>query len=190
MVATDIVGMNYDRQRFLDDLDRKYRDRVFNLCFAILQNRDDAEDAVQTTFVSALSQADGIRNPDTWILVVARNRAYDITRQRNRRRSREMPKPVDPEVSDDPFESLEAADPRPEDQVENNERLAQIRAAITTLPVLQRELIELYRQELRLDDIAEITNTPAGTVRSRLNRALCTLRNLMDEAEGDSGATN
>jgi len=185
--------MNFDRQRFLNDLDRKYRDRVFNLCLAILQNRDDAEDAVQMTFMSALSHVvnGGVfRNPDAWIRKVARNRAYDIARQRNRRRSREMPKPFDPDVSDDPLESLEAADPRPEDQVEDGERLAQIRAAIATLPVRQREVIELYRQDLQLDGIAEITNTPPGTVRSRLNRALCTLRDLMDEAEGDSGATN
>src|ERR1700679_3946390 len=77
IVAGDSLGLAaaYDR----------YADPLYQYCRTLLSEPADAADAVQDTFVIAMSRLDGLRAPDrlrAWLYVVARNEALRILRSK------------------------------------------------------------------------------------------------------------
>ena len=66
---------------------RSYAPEVFGLCFAIVQDRAQAEDLSQEVFASAFAALAGFRgeaSARTWILKIARNRCIDYLRKKKR----------------------------------------------------------------------------------------------------------
>ena len=76
------------------------------------------------------------------------------------------------------------AEPDPERQLSLSQDQARIQAALADLPAEQREVFLLRAHgDLELHEIAELTRTPAETVKSRLRYALQKLRRLLSTAE-------
>jgi RNA polymerase sigma-70 factor (ECF subfamily) len=141
---------------------------VFRICWSILRNHHDAEDAVQECFLRVLKFQDRIhevRNPKTWLARIAWTTALD-------KRSR---KPLDQEGSrleEDALESLPDPALPLEQLVAGRELQAILDRLIGTLPDELREPLELSAvQELNSTEIAEIMKIPAESVRTRLFRA-------------------
>jgi len=141
---------------------------VFRICWSILRNHHDAEDAVQECFLRVLKFQDRIhevRNPKTWLARIAWTTALD-------KRSR---KPLDQEGSrleEDALESLPDPALPLEQLVAGRELQAILERLIGTLPDELREPLELSAvQELNSTEIAEIMKIPAESVRTRLFRA-------------------
>src|SRR6476660_2531779 len=75
-----------------NDLVRAYEQRVFNLCYRMLGEREAAADATQETFLSAYRALDRFRGGSfkAWVLRIAANACYDQLRIRQRRPSQSL----------------------------------------------------------------------------------------------------
>ncbi len=72
----------------------------------------------------------------------------------------------------------------PHDQAERTERERAVERAVSQMPEYQRAMITMYHVEnLSYEDIAEALDLPIGTVKSRLNRARLSLRELLAQDE-------
>ena len=87
------------------------------------------------------------------------------------------------DLPDDPEQTLAAADPGPEEMIEQAEVLVRLAAAVEQLPVPYRMVVALrYQAEMSYEEIAAALNLPVNTVRTHLRRAKQRLRQLL---EGD-----
>jgi RNA polymerase sigma-70 factor (ECF subfamily) len=162
-----------------------YQRQVFNVCYRTLGNGDDAADAAQDAFVSAMrgiqsfhGTIDGLRG---WLLRIAVNACYDQLRRRQRRPSESLDAL---QVTDAGDESDRFADPRPgpDQRSLTAETGRQIQAALDRLPTEQRLTVVLCDvQGLSYDEVAEAMDVELGTVKSRLSRARAQLRTLLRE---------
>jgi len=141
---------------------RKYRDRIFNLAWQLLGNRDDAEDVAQETFLQAYEHLHQFRGESPifpWLYRIAVNACMMKLRQR---------KFVEPLPDDH-----EPADEIDWHEVEERVLLKQrIDRVLARLPENLR-LVLILREvhQLSYDEIAQVLSIPVGTVRSRLFEA-------------------
>lgn len=135
---------------------------VFNVCYRILHNRNDAEDLAQETFMRAydrLHTFDIEREFGPWIRRVAANLCLNFLE------SQKTSAELDDERDEDKTQSLSQ-------QVEVKERSEQIRAALASLPNQYRLVVELrHYQELSYEEIASELKIPLSDVKSHLFRA-------------------
>lgn len=145
---------------------------VFRICWSILRNHHDAEDAVQECFLRVLKFQDRIhevRNPKTWLARIAWTTALD---KRSRKPLDERSSAKENLLEQDLMESLPDPALPLEQLVAGRELQAILERLIETLPNELREPIELSAvQELNSTEIAEIMKIPAESVRTRLFRA-------------------
>jgi len=152
--------------------------RVHALVFRLVRDRDDAEEVVEEVFWQAWRQAsryDPVRGPTaSWLLSIARTRALDRVRSRRRRRE----EPLEEELGDrGAGVAATAAAGGPVTEVEWSERRTRVLAALAELPAEQREALELaYFEGLSQTEIADRTEQPLGTVKTRTRLALRKLR--------------
>ena len=165
---------------------------AYNLALRLTRQAETAEDIVHDAFLRALTAFGGYRGGDAraWILRIVRNRAYDWLRERRRRPT----SPLTLVAPDDPDQDLEFDfhDPdqeTPEQALVRKGEAASLRALIDALPPRLREVLVLREmEELSYREIAEITDSPIGSVMSRLARARAQIgdawRRLQDQTEG------
>jgi len=166
----------------LDRLIEQYQHRLFRYLVYLSGNRELAEDLFQETWIRVLErghQYDGQHEFSTWLYAVARNLTIDYLRTKR-------PLSLDGLMEDEEHAPLEPADTRPMawEVVQQHEQAERISAALVSLPAEYRETVVLRFQEgLALDEIATITGTKLGTVKSRLYRGLNMLMSQLKEAQ-------
>ena len=150
-----------------------YQTPVYNLCYRVLGNPHDAEEAAQEAFLRAytrLSSYDPARSFKTWLLSIAHH--YCIDRLRRRRLTWLS---LDDEPALDTAMWRSSA-PTPEDVVMRRERDSDIQALLSDLPLKDRSaLVMRYWYDLSYEEIAAATDTTVSAVKSRLHRARGTL---------------
>jgi len=143
---------------------------VYSLVVQLLRDADEAEDVVEETFWQAWQRAasyDVSRGTvRTWLLTIARSRALDRLRVRNRRRD-ETPVTADVAIDErDPLLDLEG-----------RERRDLVLSALNELPPDQRRALELaYFRGLTQSEIAETLGEPLGTIKTRMRLGMMKLR--------------
>jgi len=141
---------------------RRYRDWVHRLAWRFTGNPQDALDVVQETFLYLLKKLPGLRltaSMTTFLYPVVKHLSLNLRRRRGTGPDEgillTIPDPTGPQT------------PR-----------AEFAAALAGLSPEQREVVLLrFVDDLGLDEIAAALSIPTGTVKSRLHRALETLRN-------------
>lgn len=171
----------------------RYRQRIYALCYRVLRDPEDAEDAAQVAFVKAYRRLDSFRGDAqfyTWLYRVAHNVANDHYQSRRRRRTVEaadvaVREPVRHDDRNRPDRALEREDLR-----------EVARRALERVPPLFRTVLVLREYEnLEYSEIAEVLNISVGTVMSRLFRARMRFKAQMEALvpslrrrdEGESG---
>ncbi|MGQ0566306.1 MAG: RNA polymerase sigma factor [Gemmobacter sp.] len=144
---------------------------------SLVGNVQDADDLVQAACERALRNPDQFRagtRMDSWMYRIVQNLWLD-----DKRRARTRGTAIDPE---DAYLSDEGKGASlPEDRM----MLAQVRAAMATLPQGQREVLALVAVEgLSYRETAEVLDVPVGTVMSRLSRAREALLPKLGLSEG------
>jgi len=147
------------------ELVRRYQQSVFNVCYRMFGQRQDAEDMTQEAFIRAFQRLEtfDLERPfGPWIRRVAANLC--LNQLKRRRESRLQ--------LDDEFDRPANDGIGPEAKQELRETAAQVRAAILELPTHYRAVVELrHFQEMNYREIAQELKLPLNTVRSQLFRA-------------------
>lgn len=146
---------------------------LFAIAYGILQNREEAEDVVQDTFVKAWKSRwrvrDSARLP-AWLATIARHRARDLARKRK------------PEPLPEDFESNEVV----EFGAATGEKAdlgGEVRSALAQLPELHRAAVTLrYLEDLDYGTIEQTLGLTNGALRGILGRALGLMRKRLKPA--------
>jgi len=158
-------------------------DQLYNFAHWLTQNREEAEDLVQETYVKSLKGFSSFQlgtNFRAWMYRILRNTF--LTSRTGLRVT--MTVPLDPE-EDGP--ELAVENHTPETILMNRANSELVQAAIGDLPIHYREAILLCEvEEMSYQEIAETLSVPLGTVMSRLSRARQALReSLGRKLQGD-----
>jgi RNA polymerase sigma-70 factor, ECF subfamily len=147
-----------------------YQDKVFRLCYSMLGDRAQAEDAAQESFLRIWKSMERYRGEaalGTWIFSVTRNVCLTAISKRAARRSA-------------PIEEAERATPPAPDRERDMLRL------VRQLPENYRRVIMLfYMEERSYEEVARMLDLPVGTVKTHLHRARLELATMVKEADGD-----
>jgi RNA polymerase sigma-70 factor (ECF subfamily) len=171
------AGQNGDVTAF-NRLVLYYQELVYNVCYRVLHDPDNAADVTQETFLSAFRALKSYRGGSfkAWLLRIATNGCYDLLR----RRKRESSTPLDDILVDESIAALTDHTPGPEEQALRGELMAYLQQGLASLPVDQRVVVVLSDVHgMSYDEIAQVTNTALGTVKSRLSRGRAHLRDFL-----------
>ena len=169
----------------LDELYERYKTMAYSIAYRITNDATLAEDVVQDAFLGAWRNAaryiEGRGSVKTWLLAIVHHRAIDAIRRR--RPTTELP-----EREAVPPPELRLPDVWAE--VSANLDAQKVREVLAVLSDVQREAIELaYFGGLTQVEIAERTDTPLGTVKSRMRLGLLAMRRVLvgESAGGSAG---
>jgi len=163
-----VAGAKMGHGRFFDELHKRHRERMFWVAHRITRHREDAQDAVQESFLSAyvhLKKFDERARFSTWLTRIATNAA--LMKIRKNRVSREV-------GVEDPAAAVELSDsvPNPEEISARTERRAALKDAIAKLRPTLRNVVELYDlQERSLHETAEALGISLAAAKGRLFHA-------------------
>lgn len=160
---------------------RAYQSIVFHTAYRVLGDSDAASDATQDAFVNAYKNIRSFRGGSfkAWLLRIVTNTCYDQLRAKKRKPTASLDALlVDP---DNPAPGLgEAREESPHDHAERSELAYWIDKGLQTLPYDQRITLVLSDIDgFAYEEIAEVTKTNVGTVKSRLSRARAHLREYL-----------
>ncbi len=156
----------------------QYQTGVYNLCYRMLGNPEDAADMTQETFLKAWKSLEGFHMSSafsTWLYRLATNCCLDLLRSKKR-------KPVISLVQEDEdgeemtFDPMDPS-PQPDELLIKKEERQILQEALESLDEQQRAILTLrVVKDLSYEDISAILQIKEGTVKSRLARARDNLR--------------
>jgi RNA polymerase sigma-70 factor (ECF subfamily) len=163
-----------------------YQHQMYNLAYRIMGEQASAADMTQEAFISAYKNMSSFRGGSfkSWLYRIVTNACYDELRRRKRKPATSLDSMLDGGDGEIGFDAPDAGE-SPEERIERRELAATIQAGINTLPPDQRATLVLSDvQGMSYEEIAEITHTSLGTVKSRLSRARAKLRDYL-QAQGE-----
>jgi len=143
-----------------------YQTPVYNLCYRMLNNTGDAEDAAQETFLRAyksMKKYDNSRSFATWLMSIAAH--YCIDQLRKRRMTIVS-------TEDLPYFEVVDRNPGPESRIAQRQEQDNVRKLLHTLnPVDRAAVVMYYWNDLSYQEISQALDLTESAVKSRLHRA-------------------
>jgi RNA polymerase sigma-70 factor (ECF subfamily) len=165
-----------------DSLVLKHKDRLFNLCYRLIGDYEEANDSAQETFIKVYGSLKKFRLESafsTWLYRIAVNTCKNKLKSSAFRQKRKMvplENPISAKFSR-PSREIQDESQSPAMALEKKEKMRMIQEAIDALPAEQKEVVTLRDIEgFSYEEVAEITGFNLGTVKSRLARARQDLR--------------
>jgi RNA polymerase sigma-70 factor (ECF subfamily) len=163
----------------------RYQDRVYNLCYRFLGDKQEAEDSAQDIFIKVYKALKGFKLKSsfyTWLYRIVINTCKNRVKSLEYRRAKSRVS-----INDDHdrnghgISGIIDKNNLPDMNIEKNEKIKRIQEAINSLPPDQKTMVILRDIEgLSYDEIATITKNRLGTVKSKLSRARLGLRNKLE----------
>jgi RNA polymerase sigma-70 factor (ECF subfamily) len=162
----------------------RYQGAVYNLCYRMLGQSQDAEDAAQEIFLRVYRQLhsyDAGHRFSTWVLSIASHYCIDQLRKRR--------------LSIVPLETIvpwaRSRQPAPDELALSGEARDHIQGLLARLPEKYRLVLVLrYWYDLSYLEISEITRLPENTVKTRLHRARQMMADLVRDEEMRRGVVS
>jgi RNA polymerase sigma-70 factor (ECF subfamily) len=165
---------------------QRYYSSAYNIFLKRLSNKESAEDATHDLFVKLrckIKTFDKVRCFKAWFLIVAKRFAIDILRRRKN------------QISLDIFNAKNSVEcyleklSYNEDLLENittEENINLVKKVFNQMSDTHKKvLIYYYFDDLSSEEIAVLMNTPIGTVKSRISRALGLFREFLGNIKGE-----
>ena len=160
-----------------DALFHRYQLPLYVYAFELVHNEQASLDIVQETFIAAARHIGGLREDDkfgSWLFGIAHQKIFQFWRKHS---GKEVLFDEVPESPDD-FEDS------PDDLLIRREQEAEFMNLLNQLPLPQRSVLLLhFVEDFPLEEIARITETQLGTVKSRMHYAKRALRKLLEQNE-------
>ncbi|MCP4291055.1 MAG: sigma-70 family RNA polymerase sigma factor [bacterium] len=167
-----------DEAAFAEILSR-YRGAIYNLCFRMSRNTEDATDLAQEVFIKVFGLLDRFDESyafSSWLFRIATNHCIDFLR-----RKRMKFQSIDGAVGTDGEEyelQLPDSGPQPDTVLQRKEALSKLEEVIGDLPPHYKAITLLrHDQQMSYEEIAEVLQLPLGTVKARIHRA----RNMVQQ---------
>ena len=146
----------------------KYYPRVYASLFSFTKSKEDSEDLAQQTFIKAWQQIESFRGDSaffTWIYRIAINLAKNFVVSSSYKKQKANTSIQDVAIEITSYENIESV-------LTHNQSMQEIKDFIKTMPESLKTAFTLRESEGKsYEEISIITNTPIGTVRSRIFRA-------------------
>ena len=160
----------------------EHQTNVYNLCYRMAGNPDDAMDLSQETFLRAwrcLDQYQFASAFSTWLYRLCSNICIDFLRRR--RRQQTVPLTFEDADGEEQTYAVPDAQPLPEEQVELKLTRETLAAAMAQLLPEHRAVLQLrVVNEMSYEQIADVLDIQIGTVKSRLSRARNQLKKILE----------
>lgn len=160
----------------------EHQKNVYNLCYRMAGNPDDAMDLSQETFLRAwrcLDQYQFASAFSTWLYRLCSNICIDFLRRR--RRQQTVPLTFEDADGEEQTYAVPDAQPLPEEQVELKLTRETLAAAMAQLLPEDRAVLQLrVVNEMSYEQIADVLDIQIGTVKSRLSRARNQLKKILE----------
>ena len=158
-----------------DALFRRYQMPLYVYVFELVHNEQTSLDIVQETFIAAARHIGGLRDDEKfggWLFGIAHQKVIQRWRKHD---GKEV-------LFDEVSESPDEFETSPDDLLIRREQEAEFMNLLNQLPLPQRSVLLLhFVEDFSLEEIARITETQIGTVKSRLHYAKRALRKLLEE---------
>ena len=185
-----------NRRKEFEDIAMEHVDSLYSMAIRLVFNKEEAEDLVQETYLKAYRFFDTFQkgtNIKAWLFKILRNTFINKYRKAVNLPSEIFYEDVE-SVNSNLSYKQESDSGELTDTLESkynelgNLMEDDVKHAIDSLPIEYKEAILLSDvEELSYNDIAEITNVPIGTVKSRLNRGRKLLQKSLWEYAKDRG---
>jgi len=163
-------------------------DKIFNRANSLLDNRQDAEEVAQDTFIRARKSLENFRGEcslSTWLYHIATNLAHNkhwYWWRRKRAESISLDTTLGEDSSMTVCDTIASDEDSPAEKTASEEFMKMLPVAIAALPEKYGEVLRLRNElDLSYEDIAEKMNLSVGTVKSRLSRAREYLREELEK---------
>ncbi|MBN2731797.1 MAG: sigma-70 family RNA polymerase sigma factor [Balneolaceae bacterium] len=159
----------------------RFKDRLHNFLYRYTHNHQDCEDLVQETFLRVYRSKhsyERIAKFSTWMYTIALNLAKSLYKKKQRMTTVTIHE--DESDPDDRPMKIEDTNILQDDSLHEKMCMDELEKALMELSEDFREVVVLRDiQQLAYDEIAEITDIPMGTVKSRINRGRAQLQSLL-----------
>jgi RNA polymerase sigma factor (sigma-70 family) len=145
---------------------------VERTCFYMLQQRQDAEDMCQDVFVKAIQTGfESIENQKPWLLSITMNMCRNHLKRKNKEFLLNRLKHIFVPVSI-------------ENSYEGKEMQSELQSKLQQLPEKIRSVLVLkYLHQMKNEEVAQILHIPIGTVKSRCNKGLKKMRQIIQSSD-------
>lgn len=188
-----IMHMTEGDEAAFDELYRSYSGKLYRMAYFITGNRSDSEDILQETFVKCFLHRKELKQPErfeSWLYQILVRTAWRSEKRRKGKREISFDGILDNEEDTGMAERIQRDDKaEPLEHVLKKEMSSELWRAVNRLGMKHRTVILLYYyNDLSTKEIAVMTGTLEGTVKSRLHKARLLLREqLLLEKETEKG---
>jgi RNA polymerase sigma-70 factor (ECF subfamily) len=174
------AAIHGDREAF-EMIIRTHSRSLFAIAHGILQNREEAEDAVQDSLVKAWKMRWRVRDPEkfpAWLAAIARHRAHDVFRKR-----RTDPSSRETMEANETGTGARSVGFPAAEHFDTTALEQKLRSALATLPELHRAAVTLrYFEQMDYRTIENTLGLTNGALRGILGRALASMRKQLRPA--------
>jgi len=175
-------GLRRRDPTLLEHLIEHYHYRLFRYLLMLTGSRQEAEDLFQETWIRVLEKGHQYKQRwkfESWLFTIARHLAIDLLR---RRQPQSLDGLLQPTGTDRTLELEDTTAPSAFEQAFQGEEAASLGAALAHLPASYREVLTLrFHEDMELEEIARVVDSPLSTVKSRLYRGLAMLREWLKD---------
>jgi RNA polymerase sigma-70 factor, ECF subfamily len=177
-----------DRDAF-SILVKRHEDRLFAMALRMTGNRADALDATQDAFVAAFRRARSFRGDSafgTWLYRIGINATQDLLRKRRHETLKDDVEDAKQTAGDAGGRRREGREDSISDRVDDAVvARVDVARALASLQDEYREAVVMHDLGgVPYEEIAQLTNAPIGTVKSRISRGRRRLAELLEQGEG------
>ena len=160
---------------------KRYKDRIFSFILRMVQNEEDAMDLTQESFIKAFNGLSSFKEEKSfknWLFTIASHHSIDFLRKKKHIKESEL---FESDIGKQQISQME--------RIIQDERIRNLNKEVELLPENYRMVILLkHKEEMKLEEIAEIMKVPIGTIKVWLHRARAQLKKKLREKDKENFA--